>query len=350
MNERVPTGCGSCRVCNRRAPVVSAASRIPSELLGVPGAGGAVPNGQIKITEGLCPARRRRESSFHSTAEEGQQRKERHASPRAEEGTSCFTPARGRNVHDYLLGRAPDAAAPHHLRRRPGCGRLAGPDQPGRLGPHQRFARLPRGRRPEARDRAGARRVGGRLQLGPGHPAPAERRLHRVRAAQPAARPAVRLRLPARLPHPERGPGRAPRHPGRALLRRAPPPPRPPPRPPGQTPRFCRPAPSPPAPHPPPRPPRPAPPPPPPLPPPPRARPPARLAAAPAPPPRAPHPRRHPRPPSPAPPRPHRHRGHPEGGPRAPQSCPSRRPAGPPPIPSCGPGTGRPPHSYPSGS
>src|SRR5258708_15854506 len=88
MNERVPTGCGSCRVCNRRAPVVSAASRIPSELLGVPGAGGAVPNGQIKITEGLCPARRRRESSFHSTAEEGQQRKERHASPHAKEGTS----------------------------------------------------------------------------------------------------------------------------------------------------------------------------------------------------------------------------------------------------------------------
>src|SRR5258708_11467643 len=115
MNERVPTGCGSCRVCNRRAPVVSAASRIPSELLGVPGAGGAVPNGQIKITEGLCPARPPRESSFHSTAEEGQQREERHASPRAEEGTSCFTSPRGKNVHEYLPRRAPDTAAPRHL-------------------------------------------------------------------------------------------------------------------------------------------------------------------------------------------------------------------------------------------
>ena len=76
-------------------------------------------------------------------------------------------------------------------------------------------------RRPgQARDRARARRLGGRLELEQRHqPAPAQR-LHRVRAAQPAARPAAGLRLPAPVPDPERSPPGEAGRPGRALLRR----------------------------------------------------------------------------------------------------------------------------------
>src|SRR5258708_36183722 len=80
-------GCASWKVCKPTCPSVSAASWIPSELLRHARLAGR-PNGRIKITECLWPARRRRESPFHCTAGQGQQGKERHGSPRAEEGTS----------------------------------------------------------------------------------------------------------------------------------------------------------------------------------------------------------------------------------------------------------------------
>src|SRR5258708_37437339 len=80
-------GCASWKVCKPTCPSVSAASWIPSELLRHARLAGR-PNGRIKITECLWPAGRRRESPFHCAAGQGQQGKERHGSPRGEEGTS----------------------------------------------------------------------------------------------------------------------------------------------------------------------------------------------------------------------------------------------------------------------
>src|SRR5690348_3846276 len=81
---------------------------------------------------------------------------------------------------------------------------VSGPVQPGCLRPPRRFARLPLEWREQAGDRASPRRLGGCLQLEPGHPPAARRRLHRARAAQPAPRIAPGFCLPAQLPHSER--------------------------------------------------------------------------------------------------------------------------------------------------